>query len=85
MRFIVLSVFLYVWETWTLNANLQRRILALKMRCYRKILGIHYTDHVINEEILNTVQTAIDHNLLTVIRKPKMSLYGHVLSTGLAK
>ena len=46
MRSRVTSVFLYVCESWTLTAELQRRIRAIEMRCYRKILRISYKDHV---------------------------------------
>ena len=39
------SIFLYACESWTLTAELQRRIQAMEMRCYRKILHISYKDH----------------------------------------
>ena len=42
--------FLYACESWTLSAELQRRIQAMEMRCYRKILRISYKDQVTNEE-----------------------------------
>ena len=34
MRTIILSTFLYAFESWTLTAELERMIQALKMRCY---------------------------------------------------
>ena len=37
---LVTSIFLYVCESWTLTAELQRRIQTMEMRCYRKILHI---------------------------------------------
>ena len=40
MRSLVTSIFLYASESWTLTAELQRRIQAMEMRCYRKILRI---------------------------------------------
>ena len=40
MRSLVTSIFLYACESWTLTAELQRRIQAMEMRCYRKILHI---------------------------------------------
>ena len=40
MRFLVTSIFLYAYESWTLTAELQRRIQAMEMRCFRKILHI---------------------------------------------
>ena len=42
MRSLVTSIFLYACESWTLTAVLQRRIQAMEMRCYRKILRISY-------------------------------------------
>ena len=46
MRSLVTSIFIYACESWTLTAKLQRRIQAMEMRCYRKILHISYKDHV---------------------------------------
>ena len=40
MRSLVKSIFLYACESWTLTAELQRKIQAMEMRCYRKILHI---------------------------------------------
>ena len=48
---LVTSIFLYAWESRTLTAELQRRIQAMEMRCYRKILHISYKEHVTNEEV----------------------------------
>ena len=50
MRSLVTSIFLYACESWTLTAELQRRIQAMEMRCHRKILHISYKDLVTNEE-----------------------------------
>ena len=47
---IVRSIFLYACESWTLTAELQRRIQAKEMRCCRKILRTSYKDHVTNEK-----------------------------------
>ena len=51
MSFLVTSIFLYACESWTLTAELQRRIQAMEMRCYRKTLRISYEDRVTNEEV----------------------------------
>ena len=40
MRSLVTPIFPYACESWTLTAELQRRIQAMEMRCYRKILHI---------------------------------------------
>ena len=59
MRSLVTSIFLYACESLTLTAELQRRIQAMKMRFYRKILHISYKDHVTNEEVRAKIQQAI--------------------------
>ena len=38
---LIVSIFMYACESWTLIAELQRRIRATEMRCYRKILRCH--------------------------------------------
>ena len=59
MRSLVTSVFLYACELCTFTAELQRRIQAMEMRCYRKTLNISYKDHVTNEEVRAKIQQAI--------------------------
>ncbi|PIK46298.1 hypothetical protein BSL78_16830 [Apostichopus japonicus] len=53
---LVLSIFLYACESWTLTAELQKKIQAVEMRCTRRVLGISYTDHITNEEVRRTVK-----------------------------
>ena len=43
MRSLVTSIFLYACESWTLRAELQRRIQVMEMRCYRKIYYVSHT------------------------------------------
>ena len=73
MRSLVTSIFLYACESWTLTAEPQRRIQAMEMRCYRKILRISYKDHVTNEEVRAKIQQAIGphEDLLTVVKRHK--------------
>ena len=80
MRSLVPAIFLYVCESWTLTAELQRRIQAMEMRCYRKILHISYKDHVANEEVRAKIQQAIElhEDLLTIVKRRKLQWYGHV-------
>ena len=88
MRSLVMSIFLYACETWTLSADLQKRIQAMEMRCFRKILRISYKDHVTNEAVRNKIKEAIGpyDDLLTTVKKRKLKWYGHVSrSSGLAK
>ena len=61
MRTLILSTFFYACESWTLTAELKRRIHALEMRCYmyRRLLNISHKDHVTYEEVCNKIQNAI--------------------------
>ena len=88
MRTLVASIFLHACESPTLTTQLQRRIQAMEMRCYRKILRISYKDHVTNEEVCAKIQQAIGpHNdLLTTVKRRKLQWYGLVShSSGLAE
>ena len=72
MRSLVTSLFLYACESWTLTAELQRRIQAMEMRCYLKILHISYKDHVSNEKVRAKIQQAIGPHLQDMNRLPKL-------------
>ena len=83
-----MSIFLYAYESWTLTAELQRRIQAMELRCYREILCISYKYHVTNEELHAKIQQAIGphEDILTIAKGRKLQWYGHVsCSSGLAK
>ena len=87
MRSLVTSIFLYADESWTLTAELHRRIQAMEMRCYRKIphisykdhvtdyrkiLHISYKNHVTNEDVRAKIQQAIGpHEDLLTIVKKR--------------
>ena len=88
MRSLVISIFLYACESWTLTAELEKRMQAFEMRCYRRLLNISYKDHVTNEEVRRKIQAAIGKydELLTLVKKRKLRWFGHVSrSSGLAK
>ena len=88
MRMLILSTFLYACESWTLTAEIERRIQALEMRCYRGLLNISYKDHVMNNEVCNRIQNAVGvhDDLLTMVKKRKLRWYGHISrSSGMLK
>ena len=73
MRSLVTSIFRYACETWTLTAELERRIQAMEMRCYRKILHISCKDHVTYEEVRAKIQQAIGPlEDLTIVNRRKL-------------
>ena len=88
MHALVLSIFLYACETWTLTAELQRKIASVEMRCYRNILGISYLDHITNEAVRQIIHDHIGprKDLLTMVKERKLKWYGHTTrSSGLSK
>ena len=85
---LVKFIFLYACESWTLTAELQRRIQAMEVRCCRKILHITYKDHTTDKEIRAKIQPAIGlhEDLLTIVKRCKLQWYDHVSrSSGLTK
>ena len=77
---LVTSIFLYACESWTLTVEFQRRIHAMEMRCFRKILRISYKDHVTNEEVRAKIKQVIGphEDLLTTVKIRKLQWYDHV-------
>ena len=70
------------------QSSKKKKIQAMEMRYYHKILRISYKDHVTNEEVRAKIQQAIGlhEDPLTIVKICKLQWYGHVTrSSGLAK
>ena len=88
MRSLVISVLLYACETWTLTADILKKLQATEMRCFRKLLGISYRDHITNDAVRDRIRQAIrpHDDILATVKKRKLKWFGHVSrSSGLAK
>ena len=88
LRSLVMSIFLYSCETWTLTAEIEGKIQTVEMRSFRRLLGISYKDHITNEEVRSRIRKAIRpyEELLCTVKRRKMKWYGHVTrASGLAK
>ena len=88
MRSLVISVLLCACETWTLTADILKKLQATEMRCFRKLLGISYRDHITNDAVRDRIRQAIGpyDDILTTVKKRKVKWLGHVSrSAGLAK
>ncbi|KAL1130374.1 hypothetical protein AAG570_013312 [Ranatra chinensis] len=55
VKTFIWSVLLYGSESWTLEEAEKRRIEALKLWCYRRMLKIAWVDKVSNEEVLQRI------------------------------
>ena len=73
---LVTFIFVYACESWTLTAELQGRVQATEIRCYRKIPPIWYKHHISNE-VRAKIQQAIGRhkNFLTTIKRRKLKWY----------
>ena len=68
--------------------DVERRMQALEMRCFIKLLSISYRDNMANEEVKTRIENAIGpyEDLLTSVKIGKLKWYWHVTrSSGLAK
>ena len=70
----VYSILLYASECWTLSAAMIKRLEAVEMWFYRRILRISYTKHITNEEVLNRMATT--RKLINTVRSRQMSFFG---------
>jgi len=73
-RFI-LPVLLYGADIWSLTAVLSRKLDAFDQWSLRRILGIHYSQHISNEN----VRKETNHPLVTgTICARRLQLFGHI-------
>ena len=84
MRSLVNSVFLYACKTWTVTAELEKRVQALEIRCFRRLIGISYKNYITSEEVKNRIKQASDpyEDLLSTIKRRKLIWFGHVIRGG---
>ena len=88
MRALVITLFLYSCDNWTLTAELPMIIQSLEFRCFRKILHISYKDRNTKEHVRKTIIKHIGpyEDLLATVKRRKLKWYGHVTrSDGLTK
>ena len=80
MKAIVLSTTTYGSESWTLNAQSEKRINAFEMKCYRKILRIPYTAHRTNENVKDEIfhQCGNRKTSLSIVKRRKIQWFGYV-------
>ena len=80
LRAVVLATALYGCESWTLTPNLEKRIEAFEMRCFRRLLSIPYTAHRTNESVCAEITTHIGQYepLIEIVRRRKLQWFGHL-------
>ena len=76
LKCYVWSTLLYGCESWTLTADLRRRINAFEMWCLRRMERIPYTDHKTNKEVLDLTYKEL--KIFRIIIERQLSFYGHL-------
>ena len=61
MRSLVTSIFLYACESWTLTAELQRRIQAMEMRCIARYYASHIKTMLPTRKSVQRSSRQFDH------------------------
>ena len=74
------STLLYGAEAWTIGKEMEKRIQAMEMWIWRRMMKISWTERQTNEEVLRRVGE--DRSLKMVIRKRQMKFLGHVMRRG---
>lgn len=71
------SVFLYGSECWTLTENLNKKISAVEMWLYRRVLKLKWTDKISNVKVLDRLSTK--RELLSRIKRQQFGFLGHIV------
>ena len=74
---LVFPIITYAAETWTLNQEMQKKIQACEMWCWRRMLRISWTERKTNKVILDCVGNPIP--LTGKILKAKLCYFGHIM------
>lgn len=80
VKSLVFPIFLYAAETWTLRQTETHKIDALEMWCWRKMLGVSWTEFRTNASILD--ELSIKERLSTQVRSRILKFFGHVSRRG---
>ncbi|KAI5754035.1 hypothetical protein M8J77_005263 [Diaphorina citri] len=74
----IFSILSYGCESWTLKAELCKKINAFENWCYRRILKISWRDKITNREVLRRMGKS-HFEWLKIIQERKLKFAGHVL------
>src|SRR6218665_267143 len=76
MKALVWPVATYGCKSWTIKKRDERRIEAFEIKCIRRILRVSWTQKKTNEWVLETA--GMERGLLNMIKRRKLSYFGHV-------
>ena len=73
----VWSTLLYGCETWTVSKEMEKRLEAMEMWCWRRMLKISWVQRRSNLSVLETIGGR--RELMAVVRKRQMKFLGHII------
>ena len=76
----VWSTLLYGCETWTVSREMEKRLEAMEMWCWRRMLRVSWTERRTNVNILEAIESG--RELMAILRKRQMGFLGHVMRAG---
>ena len=77
LKCYIWSVLLYGSESWTISAEMKRKLEAMEMCCYRRMLKISWTEFVSNKKVLGQVRE--EQRILASIAQRQLKVFGHII------
>ena len=77
VKAMVFPVVMYGCESWTVKKAEWRRIGALELWCWRRLLRVHWTARRSNQSILKEISPGI--SLEGMMLKLKLQYFGHLM------
>ena len=74
---MVFPVVMYGYESWTVKKAERRRIDALELWCWRRLLRVPWTARRSNQSFLKEISPGI--SLEGMMLKPKLQYFGHLM------
>lgn len=72
-----MSTLMYGSECWTISSEMEKKLEAMKMWCYRRVLRLLWTKKVTNEEVLKRLRKG--RRLMKKIRNIQLEFLGHIM------
>ena len=73
----VMSTLMYGSECWTISSEMEKKLEAMEMWCYRRMLKLSWTKKVTNEEVLKRVGKG--RTIMKRIRNTQLEVLRHIM------
>ena len=80
MKTYIWSTLLYGVESWTLSERLVRRLEAMEMWLWRRMMKVPWTARLTNGEVL--IMVGENRQLMQAVRKRQFKFFGHIVRGG---